>query len=152
VDFTLSEEQLAVRETARSVADSFGGSGPARLWRELARADLLGYCLPEKFGGSAGDMVGLCVLLEECGRGLAAAPVLEAVVAAMAVDRFGSPRQRERWLPAVGDGSAVLTIAPARGTLTASGWRGYQVRMREREEPADSAASYVERFRQAPEP
>jgi 3-oxocholest-4-en-26-oyl-CoA dehydrogenase beta subunit len=120
VDFTLSEEQLAVRETARSVADSFGGSGPARLWRELARADLLGYCLPEKFGGSAGDMVGLCVLLEECGRGLAAAPVLEAIVAAMAVDRFGSPRQRERWLPAVGDGSAVLTIAPARGTLTAA--------------------------------
>lgn len=120
MDFTLSEEQLAVRETARSVADSFGGSGPARLWRELARADLLGYCLPQKFGGSAGDMVGLCVLLEECGRGLAAAPVLEAVVAAMAVDRFGSARQRERWLPAVGDGSAVLTIGPARGTPSAA--------------------------------
>ncbi|HEX3962225.1 MAG TPA: acyl-CoA dehydrogenase family protein [Trebonia sp.] len=141
MDFTLSAEQLAVRETARAVAESFGGavgaSGPAsappeadaaraRLWRELARADLLSYCLPEKFGGSAGDLLGLCVLLEELGHGIAAAPVLETAVAAMAVDRFGSPRARERWLPAAGDGSAVLTIAPARGTLTAvpgdGGW------------------------------
>jgi len=30
--------------------------------------------------------------------------------------------------------------------------RQYRVRMRKREEPADSAASYVKRFRQAPEP
>ena len=120
MDFTLSEEQLAVREAARSIAGSFGGSGQSRLWRELARGDLLGYCLPEKSGGSAGDLIGLCVLLEECGRALAAAPVLETVVAAMAIDRSGSPWQRERWLPAVGDGNAVLTIAPARGTLTAA--------------------------------
>jgi hypothetical protein len=145
VDFTLSAEQLAVREAARAVAESFGGSGlgaerpavtqpgtdaahagRARLWRELARADLLSYCLPEKFGGSAGDLVGLCVLLEELGRGLAAAPVLETAIAALAVARFGSPRARERWLPAAGAGTAVLTIAPARGTLTAApgdgGW------------------------------
>jgi 3-oxocholest-4-en-26-oyl-CoA dehydrogenase beta subunit len=139
VDFTLSEEQLAVREAARAIAGTLGSSGlgvqgsgatpsaadgadavRARLWRELARAGLLGYCLPEKFGGSAGDILGLCVMLEELGHGLAQAPVLETVVAALAIDRFGSLDQRERWLPAVGDGSATATIAPARGTLSAA--------------------------------
>jgi alkylation response protein AidB-like acyl-CoA dehydrogenase len=135
VDFTLSDEQLAVQEVARTLAENCGRSGLAakprdaagqdegpgqpvsasRLWRELSRSDLLGICVPEEFGGSAGDLIGLCVLLEECGRGLAQAPVLETIVAALAIDRFGSAAQRERWLPAVRTGDAILTIAPVRG-------------------------------------
>jgi 3-oxocholest-4-en-26-oyl-CoA dehydrogenase beta subunit len=134
VDFTLSDEQLAVQEVARTIAENCGRSGLAakprdaawqdeepgqpvtasRLWRELSRSDLLGICVPEEFGGSGGDLTGLCVLLEECGRGLAQAPVLETIVAALAIDRFGTAAQRERWLPAVRTG-AILTIAPATG-------------------------------------
>jgi 3-oxocholest-4-en-26-oyl-CoA dehydrogenase beta subunit len=145
VDFTLSDEQLAVREAARAIAEDFGWSGLAanphdaagqdqdpgrpvaesRLWAELGKSDLLGICVPEEFGGSASDLIGLCVLLEECGRALAQAPVLETAVAAMAIDHFGSRAQRERWLPAVGRGSAIVSIAPAPGPrpLQAT-WRG----------------------------
>jgi hypothetical protein len=135
VDFTLSDEQLAVQEAARTIAENCGRSGLAakprdaaghdeapgqpvtasRLWRELGRSDLLGICVPEEYGGSAGDLIGLCVLLEECGRGLAQAPVLETTLAALAIDRFGSDTQRERWLPTVRTGAAVLTVAAVRG-------------------------------------
>jgi 3-oxocholest-4-en-26-oyl-CoA dehydrogenase beta subunit len=136
VDFTLSDEQIAVQEAARTIAENCGRSGLAakpgdtagpdqdagqpvtgsRLWRELSRSDLLGICVPEEFGGSAGDLIGLCILLEECGRGLAQAPVLETTVAALAIGRFGSAAQRERWLPAVRTGGTILTVAPVRGS------------------------------------
>ena len=44
----------------------------------------------------------LAVLVEECGRAVAPVPTVPTLVgAALPIARFGSPEQRERWLPRV---------------------------------------------------
>jgi 3-oxocholest-4-en-26-oyl-CoA dehydrogenase beta subunit len=102
MDFSLSEEQLAVREAARAV---FAGGGT---WTDLATANLLGIALPEDVGGSGLGMVELALLLEEQGRVVAPLPVWPTLVAAMAVDHFDI--DRATWLPKVVAGNAVLSV------------------------------------------
>ncbi|MCI3949490.1 MAG: acyl-CoA dehydrogenase, partial [Acidimicrobiales bacterium] len=82
------------------------------LWAELAAANLLGLCLPERDGGSGYGILEAVVVLEELGRAVAPVPFLETVVlGAMTVADHGSDEQRARWLPGVVDGSVVLTAA-----------------------------------------
>jgi Enoyl-CoA hydratase/isomerase len=50
------------------------------------------------------------------------------------------------------NGPAVGVRVRARAAGRHPGGRGYRVRMRKREEPAEPAASYVERFRRPPSP
>ncbi|MBA3655490.1 MAG: acyl-CoA/acyl-ACP dehydrogenase [Actinobacteria bacterium] len=102
MDFTLSDEQAAVQETARAV---FTGRGS---WRDLATANLLGIALPDDVGGSGLGMVELALILEEQGRVVAPLPVWPTLVAALAVDRFDI--DRATWLPRVIAGDAVLSI------------------------------------------
>jgi len=65
---TWTEEQIALRRTAREVA--------GRPWAELARLGFAGLTLP----GGDGGFVELGIVLEEQGRKLAAAPFLSTVV------------------------------------------------------------------------
>jgi alkylation response protein AidB-like acyl-CoA dehydrogenase len=82
------------------------------LWAELAAANLLGLCLPERDGGSGYGVLEATVVLEELGRAVAPVPFLETVVlGAMAVADLGTDEQRARWLPGVVDGSILLTAA-----------------------------------------
>jgi len=66
MDFSYSEEQSALRELARKILEEQATPERIReiergeerldlaLWRELAKANLLGAALPERFGGSGG--------------------------------------------------------------------------------------------------
>ena len=82
------------------------------LWAELAAANLLGLCLPERDGGSGYGILEAVVVLEELGRAVAPVPFLETVVlGAMTVADHGSDEQRARLLPPVVGGSSVLTAA-----------------------------------------
>lgn len=139
MDFTLSAEQTAIRDAGGAVAQKYGAADPGAgivfaspaardaLWTELAKAGVLGAGLPEQYGGTGGGALELAVLLEELGRNLAPAPVLESIVSAQVVGAFGSEAQRARWLSAVVEGSAVLTLSAAAHDLTATreggGWR-----------------------------
>jgi acyl-CoA dehydrogenase len=148
MDFTLSEEQVAVRDLAEQI---FQGSVTVEsvkaveasedrvdreLWQALAEAGLLGIALPEDAGGSGLGVVELCLMLEQQGRVVAPVPVWATVVlGALAIAEFGSPEQRSAWLPGVVAGDVFLTAALAeagvndvfrpqtRATRTAGGWR-----------------------------
>jgi 3-oxocholest-4-en-26-oyl-CoA dehydrogenase beta subunit len=124
VDFSFDEVQEDVRGLARKLLE--GRVTPSRLreleagldrmdrdvWAELAAANLLGLCLPERDGGSGYGIMEAVVVLEELGRVVAPVPFLETVVlAAMTVADLGTDEQRARWLPGVIDGSSVLTAA-----------------------------------------
>jgi alkylation response protein AidB-like acyl-CoA dehydrogenase len=109
--FTLSEEQdafrLAVRDWAtRALAPRVEEleateTFPLDLFRELGRLGYLGVGIPETEGGSGGDMVMRCLLIEEIGRvncGVAAALLGHVGLATIPLIKYGTAEQKERWL------------------------------------------------------
>jgi 3-oxocholest-4-en-26-oyl-CoA dehydrogenase beta subunit len=147
VDFSYSDEQLALRQLAarlfaeRSADESrksFARSGAAydaSLWSSLADAGLLGTAIGTRHGGSGLGLTELALLLEQQGRALAAVPLLPTLVlGALALEKFGSAVQ-QALLPGVASGSVLLTAAlqepagtqPSEPTTTATsiagGWR-----------------------------
>jgi alkylation response protein AidB-like acyl-CoA dehydrogenase len=124
MDFTLSDEQQAIRDLAarilteqlpperlRSLEES-GDWYADDVWTELAKAGLLGICLPEADGGGGFGLTEACLVAEQVGRTVAPLPYISAVVgAAMPLARFGSDAQRARFLPGLIDGSGLLSIA-----------------------------------------
>jgi alkylation response protein AidB-like acyl-CoA dehydrogenase len=122
MDFSLSEEQQEVRDLARKILEDRCTQERLRaveasedgidleLWRDLARANLLGVGLPEAFGGSDLGFFTTCLLLEEVGRAVAPVPALASLVmAALPIARFGSAEQQQRWLPDVVSGEVILS-------------------------------------------
>jgi acyl-CoA dehydrogenase len=123
MDFTLTEDQEAVRDLAARVfegqatvervreAEQSTERIDRRLWGELAAAGLLGLCMPEDGGGSGLGTIELCLVLEQQGRRVAPVPLLPTVVTAMAIAEFGTAAQRDAWVPAAASGQVVLTSA-----------------------------------------
>lgn len=126
MDFTLNEDQQAVSDLAnRILSEQLAPERVAAIeaqpdwfaadtWAELARAQLLGVPLREDVGGAGFSLVEACLVLEQIGRTAAPLPYLATVIlGAMPIDQFGSAAQRRRYLPAVIDGSLILTAALA---------------------------------------
>jgi acyl-CoA dehydrogenase len=124
MDFSLTDEQRALVDLAaqifkdlcplerlKAVEQSEPGWDQS-LWAELAKAGLLAVALPEEYGGSGGGFLDLCLLLQEQGRRAAMVPLLPTLAGgALPLVRFGSKAQKDRWLPDVGAGKAILTAA-----------------------------------------
>jgi alkylation response protein AidB-like acyl-CoA dehydrogenase len=90
------------------IADGFDRG----LWREMAEMGWTGVLVPEDQGGLGFGFVGAGVICEEMGRTLTASPFLStAMMAATAISRAGSPAQKQRWLPAIVSGDAVIATA-----------------------------------------
>jgi alkylation response protein AidB-like acyl-CoA dehydrogenase len=124
MDFHFSEEQTMLRELAREILEkevdperlkeleAEGDWFDRELWGKLAEANLLGLAVPEEQGGMGMGFLELCVLLQEVGRVVAPLPVLPALVyGGLAIARFGSEAQRQRWLAPLASGEVVLTGA-----------------------------------------
>jgi acyl-CoA dehydrogenase len=140
MDFTLTEEQEAVRDLAARIFEGHASVERVKaveateerfdreLWAELARANLLGIALPDDVGGSGFGIVELCLLLEQQGRRVAPIPLLPTLMGAAAVAELGSAVQRGAWLPAVVSGEVVLSFAlegpPGAVTATATNGGG----------------------------
>ena len=124
MDFSLSEEQEAVRDLAGQV---FAGHATVErvkaversderidreLWKALADAGLLALAVPEEYGGSDLGLIELCLLLEQQGRHVAPVPLWSTLVlGALPIAEFGTAAQKEAWLPGVAAGEVVLTAA-----------------------------------------
>ncbi len=124
MDFSLTQDQ---RDLAKLAAKMFSELAPvanlpdfevgherfdAKLWQELAKAQLLGVALPEDVGGAGMGIVELAILLEEAGKALAPVPLLPTLaMAAAAIDAFGTDAQRRSLLPRVVAGKLILTAA-----------------------------------------
>ncbi len=109
--FTLNEEQEAFRSAVRDWAaralaprvEALEASEtfPLDLFRELGRLGYLGVGIPEDAGGSGGDMVMRCLLIEEIGRvncGFAAALLGHVGLATIPLIRYGTAEQKARYL------------------------------------------------------
>src|SRR4051812_39086091 len=122
MEFTFNETQRAVRDLAGQI---FRGQATVDrvkdieasderidrdLWAELAKADLLGLCLPESDGGGGLGMVELALILEQQGRVVAPVPLLPTVLAGLAIAEFGSREQQSEWLPRIVAGDVILSV------------------------------------------
>jgi alkylation response protein AidB-like acyl-CoA dehydrogenase len=129
VDLTLTDDQAAIRSTARELlaaraaevdaravaADPSGYS--ASLWKEIVDLGWPGLALPDEHGGVGAGFLELCLVVEELGRAQIPLPLLPASVAcALPIQRYGTPAQRAEWLPAIAEGRIMTyALATSRG-------------------------------------
>jgi len=124
IDFALDPDQLLVQESANGFlrrrwtpddvrATEAGDLGYSpELWREMADLHWVGLTLPEAYGGQGAGFLDLFPIYEEMGRFLVPSPHLDtAVVAAEVLMAAGTDAQKERWLPAIARGEAVISLA-----------------------------------------
>src|SRR5690606_31738207 len=120
INFALDDEQEELRRTvelfAREsvdpvIADLYErGEFPYEIVAGMGKMGLFGLPIPEEYGGMGGDYFALCLALEELARvDSSVAITLEAAVSlgAMPIYRFGTPAQRERWLPKLASGEML---------------------------------------------
>ncbi len=120
MDFRLSEEQEALRESVRDFAREVVAPAiaehyeqhtfPYEIIRQMGKMGLFGLPFSEEYGGMGGDYFALCLALEELARvDSSVAITLEAAVSlgAMPIYRFGTPEQKAQWLPKLLSGEAL---------------------------------------------
>jgi alkylation response protein AidB-like acyl-CoA dehydrogenase len=124
VDFTLNEDQQALvglaeqilsKESTHKRLDALDERGTwldADLWKQLADAGVVGAALKDDVGGGGLGFAELALVLEQIGSYVAQVPLFETVLcAALPIDEFGTPEQRQRDLPDVASGAALLVAA-----------------------------------------
>ena len=75
MDFELSDELKGLQQTVRRLAQDkikprareidATGEYPQDIFDEFKKADLLGLCIPEEYGGSGAGILGLTIAIEE---------------------------------------------------------------------------------------
>jgi acyl-CoA dehydrogenase len=116
-DLLRSEVRKFLAETCpldqvRKITEDANGPGFSRdHWQHIADLGWLGLTVPELHGGAGLGWVDLVVVLEETGRSLCPSPLVSNTLAVHAIRRFGSAKQQSRWLPRLGDGSVIGSVA-----------------------------------------
>jgi alkylation response protein AidB-like acyl-CoA dehydrogenase len=83
----------------------------AGLWAKTAELGWPALTVADEFGGLGLGWEDLVVVAEEMGRTLFPSPLLADAVAARAIARLASERQKKRWLPAIASGDLIATLA-----------------------------------------
>ncbi|MBV9952947.1 MAG: acyl-CoA dehydrogenase family protein [Acidimicrobiia bacterium] len=121
--FAETEDQAALRQLARDVAErelaprardhDESGDPPLEAAKALAAADLLRVTIGEEWGGFGYGDIEASLVLEE----LARADVSSAIWAQLTfngpprgIEHLGPQAMKERWLPKVADGEALISI------------------------------------------
>ncbi|MEW1584003.1 acyl-CoA dehydrogenase family protein [Micromonospora vinacea] len=120
MDFRLTDEQAALRESVREfareviapvIAEHYEQhTFPYEVIRQMGKMGLFGLPFDEEHGGMGGDYFALCLVLEELARvDSSVAITLEAAVSlgAMPIYRFGTEEQKATWLPRLLSGEAL---------------------------------------------
>ncbi|MBF6225986.1 acyl-CoA dehydrogenase family protein [Nocardia abscessus] len=124
MNLELSDEQMAARQLAADFVDREITPHAARWDREesvdraivgrLGALGFLGLTIPEQYGGSAGDHLTYCLVLEELGRGDSAVRGIVSVslgLVAKSIHRFGTEEQKQTWLTRLVAGEALGCFA-----------------------------------------
>jgi alkylation response protein AidB-like acyl-CoA dehydrogenase len=132
-NFSETEERQELRKQVARLASKYGrdyftakaraGEKTTDLWLEIGKNGYLGINIPEEYGGGGGGIGDVAAVCEE----LAAqgCPLLMMVVSpaicGTVISRYGTPAQKERWLPGIADGTSTMAFAitePDAGTNT----------------------------------
>lgn len=131
--FSESEERQELRKAVARLASKYGreyftekarsGGKTTELWLEIGKNGYLGINIPEEYGGGGGgigDIAAVCEELAAQGCPLLLMVVSPAICGTI-ISRYGTPAQKERWLPGICDGTGTMAFAitePDAGTNT----------------------------------
>jgi alkylation response protein AidB-like acyl-CoA dehydrogenase len=135
-DLTLTDEQELVQRAARDFATEKvlpraaeideEGRIPDELLREMGALGFMGTYVPERYGGSALDIVSNVLVIEEINRACASTGVALCTHISLAVDpilRHGTEEQKDKFLPKMARGERLGCFAlsePAAGSDAAA--------------------------------
>jgi alkylation response protein AidB-like acyl-CoA dehydrogenase len=121
--FRLSPEQELLRDTLRQVADERIAPRAAEIDRTrefpqdirrlLAEYDVLALPFPERHGGVGGDLLTVCLAIEQISRACATSGLILAVqeLGSLPILLAGSEEQQSRWLPGLASGEQLIAFA-----------------------------------------
>lgn len=120
MNFSLSEEQLAVRDAARDFAQNVLKPGvierdekqqfPAEEIKQLAELGFLGMMVDPKYGGSGMDTVSYVLAMEELSKVDASASVVVSVnnsLVCYGIEKFGTEEQKQKFLVPLAKGEKI---------------------------------------------
>lgn len=120
MDFSLNEEQLAIRDTCREFAEQEikpraeemdrTGAFPYELIQKMGELGLLGLPFPEAYGGAGADFLSYCIAIEEISRGdVSVGITMEAhtSLGASPFFLFGSEAQKQKYLVPLASGEQL---------------------------------------------
>ena len=132
----LTEEQRAVRKTARAFAQAEiaphaaawerNGGAPRELYRRMGEIGLMGVCVAPEFGGAGADFVAYVLAMEEVAAadcGVANVMAANNSPVAAAIQKHGTAAQKDVWLPKLTRGEsigAILLTEPHAGSDAAA--------------------------------
>src|SRR6185312_11201287 len=118
MDLSFTAEQQAARELAAEFVDReilpHAAAWDRReqvdtgIVKQLGELGFLGLTIPEEYGGSGGDHVAYCLVLEELGRGDSAVRGIVSVslgLVTKTIKTYGTDEQRHEWLPRLCSGN-----------------------------------------------
>jgi acyl-CoA dehydrogenase len=115
MDFSLSDEQMAIREAVGRICASFdddywlerdrSGSFPDAFLAALIEGGWLGIAMPEEFGGAGLGITEAAIMMHTIARSAGAMSAASTVHINLfgphPIVVFGTPEQKQRWLPDV---------------------------------------------------
>ncbi|WP_460403605.1 acyl-CoA dehydrogenase family protein [Actinophytocola sediminis] len=120
MDLSLTEEQAALRDLARDFVDrevvphvrdwDLAEQVDRSIVGKLGEIGFLGLTVPEEYGGSGGDHLTYCLMMEEIGRGDSAIRGIVSVslgLVGKTILSFGTSAQKTRWLPGLCSGESL---------------------------------------------
>ncbi len=120
MDFTLSDEQLAIQQVSRDFAENVikprafamdaSGEFPLDIIQQMGALGLLGLPIPEQYGGAGADFLSYCLALEEIARGDASVAItMEAHTSLGATPflLFGTEEQKKTYLEPLASGQKL---------------------------------------------
>jgi acyl-CoA dehydrogenase len=113
MDFSLSDEQIAIRDSVKRICERFGddywrahddsGDFPAEFHRAIAEGGWLGIAMPEAYGGAALGVAEAAILMHtiagSAGAMAAASSVHINIFGPHPIVVHGTDAQKARWLP-----------------------------------------------------
>lgn len=125
IDFTLTDEQQALRDSAGKLAEDVYAPRALEWDREftflpdeertrLADQGFLGIAIPEAYGGSGGELLDALLVVEELAKRnqVAAFQVFEANTGpTRVIELFGTEEQKQRLLPPIVGGAVTLAVS-----------------------------------------
>jgi alkylation response protein AidB-like acyl-CoA dehydrogenase len=121
--YRLTEEQQMLRDAVRVLADERIGPRAADIDKSaefpwdvkdlLASHDILGLPFPAEYGGVGGDLLTICLAVEQISRVCATSGLILAVqeLGALPLLLAGSDEQKQRWFPDLAAGRTLIAFA-----------------------------------------
>ena len=121
--YRLAEEHEMLRDAVRVLADERvapraaeidrTGEFPQDLRQLLADHDILALPFPETHGGLGGELLGVCLAVEQLSRACATTGLILAVqeLGSLPITIAGTPEQQARWFPRLASGEQLIAFA-----------------------------------------